>query len=240
MELNTIECLNDLNRQFYATVADVFDQTRSHAWTGWERLLIHLQTLPVPLRVLDVGCGNGRFGLFLAQHGLTVHYTGYDNNQTLLDHAHTALTDAALASVTLTRRESLLHPLSEAPYDVIGVFGVLHHVPGQAQRLAFMRDLAAHVSLGGILAVAGWRFLEDDRLRERVVSWPPDLRERVEAHDYLLDWRQGAHALRYCHYVDDAEQQALEDATDLTLIERYRADGRSGQLNAYSVLRRLF
>jgi len=40
------------------------------------------------------------------------------------------------------------------------------------------------------------------RYRQRFTPFPPDL--QVEPGDYLLDWRRGQRALRYCHDVDDA------------------------------------
>ena len=46
MDAKTINHLNSINRAFYATVADEFDQTRGSAWPGWQRLLPYL---PMPL-----------------------------------------------------------------------------------------------------------------------------------------------------------------------------------------------
>ena len=89
-----------------------------------------------------------------------------------------------------------------------------------------------------MLAFACWRFYEYARFQERIPPWPDDLAKQVETGDHLLDWRQGERALRYCHYVDDAEHAALVDATGLVEIETYRADGRPGDANRYSLLRR--
>jgi hypothetical protein len=83
-----------------------------------------------------------------------------------------------------------------------------------------------------------WRFYEYERFRERIVPWPADLQERVERHDYLLDWRRGERALRYCHYVDDAEHAELVAAAGLAEVEIYRADGFTGEVNRYSILQK--
>ncbi|MFQ3647726.1 MAG: class I SAM-dependent methyltransferase [Anaerolineae bacterium] len=235
MQPRIVAQLNALNRQFYATVADAFDQTRGSAWPGWQHLLPHLPTVR-PLRVLDVGCGNGRFARFLHAVGLPVDYTGVDSSPALLARAREAL--QPLACWRLIEQDVIEQPLAEGEYDLVGVFGVLHHVPARAGRVAWMRQLAQRVAVGGVLAYASWRFMEDARLRARVVPWPPELAGEVEAGDVLLDWRQGAHALRYCHAVDDDEQAQIDASLGLTLLARYRADGSSGQLNAYSVLRR--
>ena len=86
---------------------------------------------------------------------------------------------------------------------------------------------------GGCLALATWRFYERERFRKRIVPWPDDF--AVERHDYLLDWRRGERALRYCHYIDDEEHAQLIEAAGLPVIDDYRADGG---LNRYTLLRR--
>jgi hypothetical protein len=99
-----------------------------------------------------------------------------------------------------------------------------------------MRTLAERVAPGGLFAFAAWRFYEFSRFKDRIVPWPDNY--QVESHDYLLDWRRDVQAIRYCHYVDDTEHAALIAATGLTEITSYRADGRSGNINRYSILRR--
>jgi SAM-dependent methyltransferase len=235
MEPWVIARLNSINQAFYRVVAHDFDQTRGSAWPGWQRLLPHLGRLPAPARVFDAGCGNGRFGLFLAQAGMVCRYHGLDSSPALIQRAQAALSVYPQLGAMLTVGDLLALPIRPG-WDFIGLFGVMHHVPGMATRARLLNALAASLNPGGILAFATWRFLESHRLRARVVPWGDDLAAFVEPHDYLLDWRQGERALRYCHYADDDEQQALEAATGLTLLERYRADGTDSRMNAYSVL----
>jgi SAM-dependent methyltransferase len=228
MDPNTIQRLNAINRAFYRTTADEFDQTRGKPWPGWERLLPHLES---PLRVLDVGCGNGRLGLFLRDHVGDLRYHGIDNNPALLAKARESLPEAIFEERDIVER-----PPQQGSYDLVALFGVVHHIPGMAQRRDLLAMLAQRLNPGGILAFACWRFYEVDRFRQRIVPWPDEI--QVEQHDYLLDWRRGEAALRYCHYVDDAEHAALVAATGLAEIETYRADGFSGTVNRYSLLQR--
>jgi tRNA (uracil-5-)-methyltransferase TRM9 len=243
----TIARLNQMNRDFYQTVADDFDQTRGQPWPGWERLAGYLNPGGgIPFSVLDVGCGNGRFGVFLRQRfpDVALHYHGLDSNPVLLQRAQVAL--AGLADIRLEERDIVSHRLDarqplDAPrpdsgeYNLVALFGVLHHIPGAERRLSLMRTLAARVAPGGLLAFACWRFYEYPRFRERIVPWPEDM--QVERHDYLLDWRRGATALRYCHYADDDEHAALIQAAGLPEMATYRADGESGDANRYSLLK---
>ncbi len=239
MDDETIRRLNAINRQFYATVADEFDTTRGRAWAGWERLISYLAPLSFfgegsgvrskTISVLDVGCGNGRFGVFLREK-FGVVYHGMDNSPALLDHARVSLPDA-----TFEERDIVENPPDSGAYDLVVLFGVLHHIPGADRRLALMRQLAERVNPGGLLIFAAWRFYEYPRFRDRITAWDSDL--QVEAGDYLLDWRRGEWALRYCHYVDDAEQAQLVAATGLNLVTQYRADGSTGDANLYTVMK---
>jgi tRNA (uracil-5-)-methyltransferase TRM9 len=253
MNPETITTLNHLNRAFYAAVADDFDQTRSTAWPGWQGLVPYLTT---PLSVLDVGCGNARFALFLydsliatpSTESLATRYSvlgalssaltyhGLDSSPALLAHARAALTDKPGLTFTLDQRDILENPADVGEYDVVALLGVLHHIPGYEQRQQFMRQLAGRVKPGGLLVFTAWRFYEYERFRERIVPWSPDI--QVEANDYLLDWRRGTHSLRYCHYTDDAEHDALVAVTGLTEIASYRADGQGNAANRYSVLKK--
>jgi tRNA (uracil-5-)-methyltransferase TRM9 len=234
MDDETIHRLNQINQDFYRITANSFDQSRQHAWPGWEALLEYLKP---PLNVLDVGCGNGRFGLFLVEYlGTDIRYHGIDNSPRLLERANQALT-AVLPNLRLEERDIVENPPDEGQYDLVALFGVLHHIPGFERRQALMRVLAEQVAPGGLLAFACWRFYEYERFRRRIIPWSPGL--QVEPNDFLLDWQRGEPAVRYCHYVDDAEHAALVAGTGLTEITTYRADGDTGDVNRYSILRRI-
>lgn len=239
MDEQTIAYLNAINQRFYAAVGASFDATRREAWRGWSRLADHLQP---PLRVLDVGCGNGRFGVFLAQRfGVErIVYTGTDNADFLLVRAGESLSASGVAHRLITA-----DIVSDPPdptiygdaYDLVVLFGVLHHIPDSARRAARIAELAARVAPGGVFAFAAWRFADYERFRARIIPW--DAAITVETGDHLLDWRAESDAPpRYCHHVDDREHAALIDASGLKLIDDYRADGMDDAVNRYTILRR--
>jgi SAM-dependent methyltransferase len=235
----TIRYLNQLNRAFYAQVADEFDQTRAGAWRGWERLVLFLPSPPIS--VLDVGCGNGRFGTFLAKHiEGQIHYHGVDNSIVFLEKAKMALANIPSLQATLEERDIIDQPLTMGEYDLVAAFGVIHHIPGGDNRRTFVRQLAERISTNGLLVYAEWRFYEFERFQARTV--PPPEGISLEAGDYLINWgnsvAQQNDPLRYYHYVDDAESVELIAATGLELIATYRADGRTGNMNNYIILKK--
>jgi len=237
MDVAAIQYLNQINRRFYETVAAEFDASRQRAWAGWEQLLplvgAGLRPAPTVLNILDVGCGNGRFGVFLMERfgkdalgRDALHYHGIDSSAALLDKARAAV---AGIEAHLEQYDIVEQPLDTAlgQFDLVVLFGVLHHIPGADRRLDLLRALGEHVAPGGLLVFTEWLFYDDPHLRERIVDW--EVGVQVEPGDYLLDWKRGVKSetspvLRYCHAVDAAEHQRLVAATGLQPLTEYRAD----------------
>ncbi|MFN8530993.1 MAG: class I SAM-dependent methyltransferase [Anaerolineae bacterium] len=249
MKSSTVHRLNAINRAFYAACAVDFDVTRAGAWRGWGELLpsLHIPaevSEPHPYTVLDVGCGNGRLGVFLAKRlQVPIHYHGLDNSETLLNAAHTALSKVPNLSFSLDLRDVVETPPDAGAYNLVAAMGILHHIPGVAQREQFVRALADRVAVGGRLVWTEWRFAEYERFRERMIPMLPDLVGEVEPGDYLLDWGGSAGAppelsRRYCHAVDDAESERLIAAAGLPVYTIFRSDGHTRDANRYVVLHR--
>ena len=233
MDDATRQRLSDINRTFYSTVAAEFDRSRAQPWAGWQPLLPHLAALPPKPRVLDIGCGNGRFGHFLTQHLGAMRYTGVDYSPEMLQITRKRLPDAQLLA-----RDLVSEAPPAGPFDLVVCFGFLHHIPGAAQRMELVRALGSALADGGLLTFVTWRFADFERFRQRIVRWPAELANQVEPNDYLLDWRRGARALRYCHHFDAAEHQTLVSASGLVEIANWCADGPDNAANRFSLLQR--
>ena len=247
MNPQTVQLLNQLNTQFYQTVASSFDETRARPWSGWLELLNYL---PPPLsspasggglgggfRVLDVGCGNGRFGAFLAEQRL-IEFTGIDSNAYLLQRAGELLTEKNIPHQLY--QHDILAPLPvKSAFDLVVLFGVMHHIPGEENRRAMLLQLLELVAPGGLLVVTFWLFYKVDKLRERILPWddprlPAEYQNLdVESNDFILDWRRDTPALRYCHYVDRAEADRLTEG--MQVIGMYEADAA----NQYVVIKKI-
>jgi SAM-dependent methyltransferase len=232
MDEHTVQQLVELNRAFYAAFAEPFAETRAEPQPGFARLATYLPTGAIDL--LDVGCGDGRFGRFLREAGHTIHYTGVDLTPGLLDRARSGDDDVLLVR-DLSRPGSL---------DCLGQFGciaclsTLQHIPGHQRRLQLLRDMASHLAPDGVLFLGNWQFLDSPRQHRKLRDWSlagVDPRD-VGSEDHLLSWQRGGEGLRYVAHLDAQLTQRLIDEAGLRLLDSFRSDGREGDLNLYSIV----
>ena len=247
-----------LTGEFYRANAESFSQTRQSPWQGWVRLLEVMDARAAErelLRVLDVACGNLRFERYLADAlpGRVLSGWAVDNCEPLVEAGERSefgpLSRIAFQNLDVIARlsggrlwESLEAP--DASCDLAVSFGFIHHVPLERWRVELLRTLIAKVRPGGFVAVSFWRFLNSDKLARKAQE--TTIRARAELgipelppNDYLLGWQDTQGLYRYCHHFDEPEIERLlammADSADL--VSRFEADGRTGNLNEYVVLR---
>lgn len=212
-----------LNRDFYQKTQSYFNISRQSPWPGWQKLLPYLQG--DSLKVLDLGCGNGRFGIWLSKHR-RVDYTGLDDNQYLLDHAAVALPSARLL------KRNLIHPWRlKDKFDLIVLMAVLHHIHEKAVRLKILEHAKKLLVKNGLLVFTVWHFNQLKRFQNQVIK-------KLPGNDYILDWKRGTTAQRYIHLFDDAEITWLVKNLKLKLVADFVSDGRQDQSNRYLVLKK--
>ena len=244
MNNKTIQKLRDLDNAFYRENHASFSQTRSHAWTGWDALIASLPHAPAS--VLDVACGNMRFKAFLDERIDTFAYYGVDACASLVPDSMRELF-LELDLIDELSRGTLASSLNAPPCDLTACFGFAHHVPSRALRAALMRALVDKTARGGTIAVSFWQFALDDAQRVKAEETTRQARQSfdvdldLEEGDYLLGWQNMPGAYRYCHSFDDGEvlQLVEECGESARLVQRYSADGKTGESNAYVVLRKL-
>ena len=84
MDATTVARLGAINARFYEAAGAEFSATRRRGWPGWKRVATQLPARE-PLRVLDLGCGNGRLIDALRESGVSqLDYLGLDASDALL------------------------------------------------------------------------------------------------------------------------------------------------------------
>lgn len=247
-----------LTGEFYRANAESFSQTRQSPWQGWVRLLEVMDARAAErelLRVLDVACGNLRFERYLADAlpGRMLSGWAVDNCEPLVEAGERSefgpLSRIAFQNLDVIERLSAgcLREALEAPdasCDLAVSFGFMHHVPLERWRVELLRALVAKVRSGGFVAVSFWRFLNSDKLAGKAKETTSRARAELgipelPPNDYLLGWQDTQGLYRYCHHFDELEIERLLAAVadSAELVSRFEADGKTGNLNEYVVLR---
>ena len=242
MRSETQAALNQINRDFYRLHAASFSSTRETPWRGWSKLM---EGEGSPNRILDLGCGNGRFAVFLNEtYGQAdPHaFVGTDLSPALLSTARERAPAAHFVCHDLLGTQP--RSLFTGQFDLIVAFGVLHHIPGFSARVELLRSATELLEPGGSVVFTFWQFGGDPRFKKRTLSWsdspvPIDVSD-LECGDHLLQWGSSGEptAARYCHYTAPDEALELAEAAELRVAETFLDDGRDRDLNLYVRFRR--
>jgi SAM-dependent methyltransferase len=224
-----------INRAFYQSLAAPFAATRTRPQPGVRRLLDRIDR---SARVLDVGCGHGLVAGELLRLGHKGLYDGLDASQPLLGLARRRVEATwvtfAIADVA---QPDWRQAVSNATYDWVMAFAVLHHIPDASLRRQVATEFHLALAPEGRAAVSVWDFAGNERFRRRIVPWEEVglTAAEVEPGDTLLDWRGAGRGIRYVHHFTSQELRELALAAGLSVAEEFHADGEGGRLGLYQL-----
>ena len=235
MDKKTVKQLNEINKQFYLSTVKYFNKSRQYYWQGWGKL--SLQGLS--LKVLDVGCGNGRFGQFLMEKYKKVDYVGLDNNRYLLDQAKKVLPEAKLIEKNVLDDWGL-----SGRFDLIAIIGLLHHIPGKENRLEVLKKAKKLLNKDGVIILTIWQFNKLKRMKRKIVAWEEFVKisgkevdlSQLEKGDTIIDWKRGPRTFRYCHLMEEKELKWLVKNVGMKVKLDFVSDSKKGQGNRYIML----
>ncbi len=186
----------------------------------------------------DLGCGDGNAARWLGTHGHSGRYLGLDFSPALLEIARAGVYPfpAEFHSADFLSADWNA-PLPGENFEFLLTFAVLHHIPGEPGRVAFLAACRRLLRPQGTLFLSFWQFLRSEKLRARIVPWSEiGLRDSdVDEGDFLLDWRQGGRGLRYVHVVGREERLRLALLAGFAETECFESDGQGGNLADYAV-----
>ena len=234
MKEDTQQKLRDLNQQFYSDLAQPFAHSRQTYQPGFYPLLPWLQANG---SVLDLGCGEGRLGRFLREHGRLSNYTGIDFAQPLLDHA-----ESLMAGTYLKRDISFYNCVDDlGMFDTVACLSAMQHIPTKVARQRLLKNMVDHTQPEGRVVLGNWQFMDSERQKNKLRDWSEAdiLDSDVEQNDYLLTWNRGGFSYRYVCLIDEKETADLAKGAGLKVVHQYRADGKEGNLNLYTIFEKM-
>ena len=113
-----------MTKDSYNDMAGEFSASRARFW---EELAYLAEHATPGMRVLDIGCGNGRFYPLLKER--SVDYVGLDNSRGLLEEARKSHPE-----VLFEEGDATALPFPNKSIDIAFSFATIHHIPGKRRR----------------------------------------------------------------------------------------------------------
>ena len=133
--------------QDYNLIAERFARAREKPWSEFQFLFDDY--LISGERVLDVGCGNGRF--YQAMEDKKVDYFGVDSSEKLIKIAKKKYPQARFQVA-----EALNLPFPQNFFDKVYSIAVLQHIPSQEFRLQFLGEARRVLKPNRLLILTAW------------------------------------------------------------------------------------
>jgi tRNA (uracil-5-)-methyltransferase TRM9 len=230
MDVNYAKYLLDKTKQDYNLIAEDFSRTRFKIWPELEIVLS--RHFSPEGKVLDLGCGNGRFFEYFKNKD--IEYFGVDGSDKLI-----SIAQKIYPGVNFQAADALTLPFPEGFFDRILSIAVFHHIPSQELRIKFLEESKRVLKPGGILLLTVWNFKEAKEFVLLLKSFLMKLLglSKMDFGDFLEPWANKTK--RYYHYFRKGELVKLAKAAGFDIVKiglsRNEKDNRR---NTYLVLRK--
>lgn len=193
-------------------IAHEFDATRDRPWPEFKVFLAALKKLG-KIKLLDVGCGNGRLSHFLtlrqAQGDIQpIDYTGMDNNRTMLKIAKKKNPKAKFRYGDICKL-----PFPARSFDTVWSIAVLHHLPVKKLQQKALQEMKRVLKPGGLLCLTVWNL------------WQKKYKKYIDTktHHAHIPWGQNKKILRYYYAFRATEIHKLLETTGFYSIKKLRS-----------------
>ncbi len=209
-------------RMIRAQLAETFDAIAPHfditRYKPWPESMRFISTLSKGLRVLDLGCGNGRNAIYLAREGMKV--IGLDFSKGLIKIAKNKSEWREVAdSVALLQGDITSLPLEDESVDAVLYIATIHHLPTPHERLQSLLEVSRCLKPGGSALVSAWA-QEQEKFKNELQKSKENKEDGFEYGDIFLPWKMkgGREFQRYYHLFSKEEFADMIDKSSLEAV----------------------
>lgn len=192
-------------RKDYNLISGDFSRTRKYPWPEIRFLFDDVKEGD---KVLDLGCGNGRFSEFLKG----TDYTGVDNSSGLIEEAK-----KKYPQLKFVKADALNLPFSDNSFDFVFSIALLHHIPSKELRIKFLKEVKR--VLKGKLIITVWKFhmRKEKHLLLKYTILKILGKNKLDFKDILEPW--GKKTQRYYHWFSKRELVKLAEEAGFKVKE---------------------
>ena len=154
----------------YNIISSNFNVTRQNDWREFDLFkkyileYLFLKPKNYKLKVLDIGCGNGRLINFLKLLGINYEYKGIDNSEGQINEA-LKNTEANRVnkknSIHFEMGDILnLSNFKEEEFDIVFCIAIFHHLPSKETRNKGLKNIYRVLKKEGLLMMTSWNLFQ--------------------------------------------------------------------------------
>lgn len=204
--------------------AEAFSNTRRSNWVGWNMLIKYLNR-DVPLKILDIGCGNARFIEWCRTNSLEIEsYTGIDYSEFLLNIAKSKFVEKIYSFKKVNLLDSNWSENLNGKYNLIISFGVTHHLETHNSRKNFFDNIYKLADDESLIVITFWNFRNSKAFqRAEIIS------------DKLFRLPFGDNSYRICYEFETEEISKYIER--FSVLDKFTSDSKDSKGNLYYVLK---
>jgi tRNA (uracil-5-)-methyltransferase TRM9 len=226
MDLDFAKFILEKTKENYNLIAKEFSATRKEIW---EELKFLFEDLKEGEKVLDLGCGNGRWYRVFKEK--RVNYFGIDNSEKLIEIAKENFPEAKFFV-----GDALNLPFQDNFFDRVYSIALLHHIPSEDFRIKVLKEVKRVLKPGGILILTCWKI---HQWREIFALLKYTLlkligRSKLDFKDFFVPW--GKKMLRYYHFFTQRELKNLLRKVGFEILKSGVVKNKRGNRQNYYII----
>ncbi|MBU1954030.1 class I SAM-dependent methyltransferase [Patescibacteria group bacterium] len=195
----------------YDTIADEFSQSRNYIGREFSHF-----DLKGSGKIVDIGCGNGRFAGFLHLKG-KYEYFGIDNNIKLL-----RIASAKYPKYKFIEGDQLKLPLKDGSADLAVNLRAFHHIPSEKLRLKALEEMRRILAEDGTLIISVWNLWQRKYIKQlatAIARWIFTFGD-YDYNDTFIPWN--GKNKRYYHAFTKRELKSIIKKAGLNIVKFYK------------------